>query len=201
MSRCLARRCPLYGTIENEGMCSQHGNDPTLKPIPSRHLSEAESLDALGWTAEEVFPTLEEFEERLLWMRTTRQLPILGSDNSVSVQAATEFIGIPDTQCLSVDMAMRIWTEVVMPRGLNPLAFQKALVHRTLANWILPSRDFGVGKCYFGHFDNGPTQAKHVHHFVPLRYREPPPPRPSRIVKAWEAAQDWVRRFWDQLWE
>ena len=102
-----------------------------------------------------------------MWMRTTRQqIPYLGSDNGVSVDLATEFIGMPASKRLSVVMALRIWNEVVVARGLPGLAFQKALVRLTLASWLLPSYDFGVGKCYCGYFDDGPTEARFVRNFV-----------------------------------
>ena len=133
----------------------------------TKHLTEAEALEALGLTPSDVFPSAKDFEERIMWMRTTRQQPpYLGSDNGVSVDLATEFIGMPASKRLSVDMALRIWKEVVCARGLPGLAFQKALVRLTLASWCLPSHDFGVGKCYCGYFDDGPTEARFVHNFV-----------------------------------
>jgi hypothetical protein len=182
MSRCLSLDCPYYGTAYQGYKCSQcsgqgsgqfcpnvgKGSDKGSESINSRrtkHLTEAEALEALGWTACDVFPSTKQFEERLLWMRTTRQqVPFLESDNGISVDLATEFIGMPASKRLSVDMALRIWNEVVCVRGLPGLAFQKALVR--LASWLLPSRDFGVGKCYCGYFDDGPTEARFVRNFV-----------------------------------
>ena len=170
MSRCLSTKCPFYGTMEQQHKCSQCYADANGNGTVTRrtsHLTEAEALEALGWNPLEVFPSTEEFEERLLWMRTTRQsLPYLGSDNGVSVDLATEFIGVPHSKRLSVDMALRIWNEVVVARSLPGLAFQKALVRLTLASWLLPSYDFGVGKCYCGYFDDGPTEARFVRNFV-----------------------------------
>jgi hypothetical protein len=187
MSRCLSLDCPYYGTAYQGYKCSQcswqgsrqlcpnvgkgsKGSDKgseSINPQRTKHLTEAEALEALGWTASDVFPSAKELEERILWMRTTRQqVPFLGSDNGVSVDLATEFIGVPASKRLSVDMALRIWNEVVCARGLPGLPFQKALVRLTLASWLLPSRDFGVGKCYCGYFDDGPTEARFVRNFV-----------------------------------
>jgi hypothetical protein len=177
-SQCSGQLCPNGGNGNDNDNDNDKGNDKgngsqSINPRRikhtkhTKHLTEAEALEALGWIPSDVFPSAKELEERILWMRTTRQqVPFLGSDNGVSVDLATEFIGIETSKRLSVDMALRIWNEVVCARGLPGLPFQKALVRLTFASWLLPSRDFGVGKCYCGYFDDGPTEARFVRNFV-----------------------------------
>lgn len=168
MFRCAVENCPFYGTPDQDNKCSHcSGRLSARRTTP---LSEEEALEAMGWEAADVFPSAEEFEERMLWMRTTQQqLPFLGTDNNVSVDRAIEFIGLERTKSLSVAMALRVWNEVVKPRWLNGLAFQKALVRLTMATWLLPHNEFGVGLCYFGRFGDGPTEARFVRNYVSRR--------------------------------
>lgn len=197
MSRCPIENCPYYGTPDQDDKCNTSGaafslEEPKLSPsetAPSRcshcsgrlfarrttPLSEKEALEAMGWDAADVFPSPQEFEERMLFMRTTKQLPLVGADNSFSVQRAIEFIGLEPTKLLSVDMVLRVWNEVVRPRWLGGLAFQKALVRLTLVKWLLPKDDFGVGLCYFGRFGDGPTEARFVRNYISDRVSYTPP--------------------------
>lgn len=164
-NKCSTLACPFFGTREQNNQCSHCSG--RIRPARQEHLSEDEALTALVLTRE-IFPTKEEFDERILWMTKTRQISFMGSDNHHSVQLAREFIGLGLTKPLSVEQALRIWREVVLPRGLNELAFQKALVVDTFAPWLLPLSDFSVGRCYFGTFDYGPKLPRHAKNFVHL---------------------------------
>jgi hypothetical protein len=86
----------------------------------------------------------------------------------MSVQRTREFIGLGLNRPLSVDMAHRLM-KAATEAGVSQLALQKALVHDTFASWLLaPLPEYSVGLCYFGNFDNGPTQARHARNYVHL---------------------------------
>lgn len=164
-NKCSTLACPFFWTLEQNNQCSHCSG--RIRTSRQEHLSEDEALTAMVLTRE-IFPRTEEFDERILWMTKTRHIPFLGSDNHHSVQLAREFIGLGLTKQLSVEQALRIWREVVLSRGLNELAFQKALVVDTFAPWLLPLSDFSVGRCYFGTFDYGPKLPRHAKNFVHL---------------------------------